>query len=476
MSINKLLFKNREYIRLSIYLIIVVVLTIPLLNIFIRSWEMEGGLMKIFANAIWDFHPSGVTILITFIAGFCLGSLLLMLIDEYKRFQSILLSIGFIIIVYYIIIGNIFPNVNWINNVSILGIGALIGVLIGGGKDLLNDKKELKFQKASNNLTFFSMFFIIFAVAGNYISFLLTDDLSSININNVFEDILIAIAFIYFLGVFISYTAISPRIFILGPSKSGKSLLLAGCYLFALKKMKSQPTNANKELLELITKLHTQDIEGGFWGTEFTSATLTYHFVYKAGSLFPKKVFFKTFDWPGGLLKDIYEYIDKKNSDEKEEEDDKNKYKVNMAQITQEILKSQKLLFVIDAEKSPQFDEMGIIHYINILEKLIEKGNMIDSYIVITKCDIFVEEYKEINDIVDDFNIDYNNFKYYMKQKFERNILLRTLINESSGASIYPVFYYTKKNITGEYLVPIRDDLNNVFTFGFDELMYDLTQ
>lgn len=478
MNKNKLLFKNKEYIRLSIYLIIIVVLTIPLLNIFMQSWEMEGGLMKLFANAIWDFHPSGVIIIITFIAGFYLGSLLLMTIDEYKRVQSLLLWIGVIIIVYYVINGNIFPNVNWINNISILGMGVLIGVFIGGGKDLLNDKNELKFQKASNNLTFFSIFFIIFAVAGNYMPFLLTDDLAEININNIFGNIFIAIIFIYFFGAFVTYTAKSPKLFILGPLKSGKSLLLAGCYLKALKKMKSQPTNANENLLLLIENLHKEFYGEEYTWPESTSTPMDYHFVYKTGSLFPKKVFFKTLDYPGIYLDHIYDYMDmKKNENTKnvfnDEKDESKEFEKQLAQISQEIFKSKKLLFIIDAEKFPHFEEMGIIHYINILEKLYRKKNMVDTYIVITKCDIFLEEYNEKNDTKDDFMIDYDDFKDFTKQKIERNVLLRTLINESSGALFYPVFYYTKKNIRGEYL-PIRDEYNNVFTFGFDELMYDL--
>jgi len=470
MRINKFCFKNKESIKLSIYLIIIVILTIPLLNIFIRAWEMDNGFMKLFANAIWDLNPSGVTILITFIAGLYLGSFSLMLIDEYKRFQSIIFFIALIYITYYIYIGNIFPNINWINNVSILGIGALIGILIGGGKDLLNDKKELKFQKASNNLTFISIFFILFAVVGNYFPFLLNNDISEINIKNFIEDLVIAIPFIFFLGAFLTYTAKSPKIFILGPEKSGKSLFLAGCYLQALKINKSVPTHANTDLLKLIESLHRELGDEDTW-FERTNVPTDYYFMFKTGSFFPKKVFLKTLDYPGIYLENINEYLEEEGNTDPEDE-----FERQLAQIVQEILNSEKLLFIIDAQKFPHFDQMGIRYFINILRILQEKGNVIDSYIIMTKCDIFLEEYKDKSGKKEDFIIDYNNFKNFMKQKFEKNVILSSLINESFGASFYPIFYYTQKNIhTNEYL-PLRDEYRNVFTFGIDELMFDLVQ
>ena len=91
---------SKEYIKFLIFLAIAIILTSFLMDIISRSWHTE--LMKTISGAIKFIYPDGVSALINIAIGFYVGSLLLLVLDRYKRIQAIIISIGIFIINNYI--------------------------------------------------------------------------------------------------------------------------------------------------------------------------------------------------------------------------------------------------------------------------------------------------------------------------------------------------------------------------------------
>ena len=61
-------------------------LTPLLMDIIARSWNTE--LMKDISNIIRVIDPSGISIFITFVIGFYIGSAILLFLDRKKRMQT----------------------------------------------------------------------------------------------------------------------------------------------------------------------------------------------------------------------------------------------------------------------------------------------------------------------------------------------------------------------------------------------------
>ena len=447
MSIKTFIFKNKEYIKFLIYFIILIIFTPSLLNLSIRSGE-HGLLMGQITQTIYYINPAGIQVLITFFTGFYVGSLLLMFVDRKKRMQAILLSISIIILVIYISKGIIFSNIHWSKNIEWPVFGIFVGFVLGGGLGILRGGTEFKW--AARNISVVLAGLIIFVFFNYHLSPYIEN-----NINTTIGDVVVVSIFIYFFKEFAMYTFKGPKLFMFGPANSGKSLFMAGCYLEA-----SAPVNPSDDLLELIDELHTIRID---W-PKHTTDVKDHHFTYEYGSLFIKNILFKMIDYPGPYLEKINEYMDKK-------EDKNEKNEKIFAKLAQDVKKSDKLIFIIDGEKYPDFDQMGIIEYIKILKKMPER-KIIDSCVVITKCDLFVDEYKDKEKNEDPEN-DYNNFKKFISNKFIHDIRIQQLLRVVGDVSIYPVFYYTEQ-VDKNKRKPMRDYAGNVFTFGFSELIDDM--
>lgn len=437
------LLKNKEHIRLLIYLIITSILIFPLMDMFVRSWNIKYSLIRWIAACMWNIDPDAISIFVTLVAGFYVSSVVLMFLDIKKRLQAMLLGIGILIIIGFILEGIIISNISWSEFILSLVIGCLSGFYLGEGFE-----KKREFRKASRNVSIISTYYIILMFLNIY--------MSPFRTGNLLEDTAVMISFIFLFGEVVSYEIKGPKIFILGPKNSGKTLFLAGCYIKALE-ASSGPIKPSQYLLELIEELHR---EGTFWPS-YTSDIRNYEFVYEAGKLFPKETTIKTIDYPGPYLEKIVEYIDKKDIRKHENEDNGEDEKY--LYIARDVQQSDKLIFIIDGKRYPNFGDMGIIHYIKIVDKLREIGRKFDSYVVVTKSDVFKDECD---------TEDYDVFKKYIEEKLSHNIHIRQLINETTNASFYPVYYYTNK--TSDGYIPMKDRYGNVFTYGFDKFMEDL--
>ncbi len=431
---------DKDYIRFIVFLAIVLILTPFLMDILFRSWHTE--LMQNISGTIKSIDPDGVSILINIVAGLYIGSIILLFIDRYKKIQSILLSIGLYVMFSYM--SDSFYT-NW--NIIYMGIGTIIGIFLGSNLEF--DEKEKEFKKAANNLSLFSIFY---ATSSFLVIYLSPDQDNS----NFFKDAFTVLIFAFFFGKLMNYDAEGPKIFVLGPAKSGKTMFFAGCYLRALSvtEIRASPST---DLLHAIDQIHRGEVP---W-PERTGMIQEYQFTYEIGTLFPRKTTLRTVDYPGVFLENIPEYLYIEKDIKKMNEEEK-----RYTRVAQEVANADKLIFIIDGAKYPNFGDMGIIHYIEIINKLNNNRKKVKPYIVVTKSDLFVEEYGNRED--------YEGFKRFIEEKFSHNIYLRQLLIEASGASFYPVFYHTI--ITNGEHTPMRDENGNVYTYGFDKFIDSLSE
>jgi GTPase SAR1 family protein len=325
------------------------------------------------------------------------------------------------------------------------GMGVIIGIALGS--NLKFDSKE--FRKAANNISIFS---IIYATLSFLVLYLSSDQ----NNNSFIKDAFTILIFSFFFGKLMNYEARGPKIFVLGPAKSGKTMFLAGCYLRALN-ITEIPAKPSKDLLHLVDQLHSGEVS---W-PERTGTIYEYQFTYEIGTLFPRRTTLRTIDYPGVFLENISEYMHTKKDVKKMNEEEK-----RYAIAAREVANADSLIFILDGEKYPNFGAMGITHYIEIISKLNDSGKNIKPYIIVTKSDLFTEEFGNKED--------YEGFKKFIEKKFSQNVYLKQLLNEASKASFFPVFYYTRK-LSDEH-IPMRDENGNVYTFGFDKFMDHLSE
>lgn len=432
---------NKDYIKFIIFLVTVIILTSFLMDIISRSWNTE--LMDNISNVIKSIDPNGTSILINIVAGLYIGSIILLFIDRYKRIQALFLTIGIFIMFSYM--SKKFAT-EW--SIAYIVIGVAIGIVLGG--NVLSESLKIgrEFRKAANNISIFSIFYVV-------TSFLIIYASPDQDNSSFIRDSIVILMFSYFFGKLMNYEAIGPKIFVLGPASSGKTLFLAGCYLRCLN-IAEIPAKPSRDLLHLIDELHKGEVA---W-PERTGEIHEYEFVYETGTIFPRITTLRTIDYPGVFLENLSEYIFTKKDVKKMGEGEK-KYLT----AAQEIIEADKLIFIIDGAKYPNFGDMGIIHYVEIIEKLSGNGRKIKPYIVVTKSDLLMEEYGNRED--------YEGFKKFIEYRFTQNIYLKQLLNEASKVAFYPVFYYTKK-MDSDY-IPMRDENSNVYTFGFDKFMDHLS-
>ena len=446
------LLSNKDFRKFIIYLPIVAIFTYLSMDIISRSWNT--GIMEQSANTIRNMSQSGISFLTNFVIGFFISSIILMYTDRRKKVQAIILSVGLISIIVYMII-KFSTDWNWIY----ILLGGVLGVIAGGGI-----KKDIIHKQATNNVCIASILYIVISYLNIYII------QNQPPIEDFLKDSVVILGFSYFFGMMMNYKGKNMRIFVLGPGRSGKSVFMVGCYKAILNKAES-PTRPNSNLLNAYNQLHKMrtdltelttsttsrdtsrdGVESDYW-LGITEETKDYEFTCEAGKLFPKEILFRTIDYSGAFLKNLPDAMYKIILE------DMDILTKKYIEVANEITASDKLIFILDGRKYPIFDE--IIHYIDIINKLYKKGKKFEPYIVVTKSDIFMEEFRKR---------EYLEFKKFVEDKFSNNDYIRMLFIETSIKSLYPVFYDTEKDASG-ILRPLRDRDGKLFVFGFDEFM-----
>jgi len=129
--------------------------------------------------------------------------------------------------------------------------------------------------------------------------------------------------------------------------------------------------------------------------------------------------------------------------------------------LTERIRDSDTLVLLLDAEKFLNSEDMGLEHYFEILRETGQKQVIL----VATKCDYFVDEFVEQEDIFPDE--DFGRFQRYVNRRLQSNEQINTLVLETGGKKIHPVYYHTRETEDGGR-VPIRDEADDIDGFELD--------
>ncbi len=479
-SLLNILVEREDEIYFLGSVLLFLILTPSLIEIVTRPWLTNNILFRSIANVIWFFDYSGISKIINLTVGFYVASMLFLVMDEKKRFQTFVLIAILFVFVLYVLTGNLFPNVKW----SLIWIIAGFAVGLFASVDdiqkeknpiraLLENKKE--FQRPSKNLTFISLSIITISFVAYYTVLLLNRGITSNN--SFFKDLAIVTIFGIFFTKFMKYEIDSSNILILGPKESGKSLFLAGAYLNALEVGGNVKISPSEKLIDLIDEMQNKG-----W-VRRTSTFEEYSFNYRSGTLFPRDIQFNTCDYPGPYLTGLYEFmknheIPKSNSEDIDTSSenlffsDESNSKEIFKTLENRIKKCDKLIFLIDGNKYPKFTDMGIKDYQKLLKYFNENHIYKDYYIVVTKCDLFFDDYTEKQKI-DKTIIEsesYDDFKNFINGLFLENIAMKPLLMDTNCKFVFPVLYYTV--LEDENRIPIRDRYGNIMPpFGYDPLI-----
>lgn len=472
-NVIEYLRENREKLKLLVYFGLILVLAAPLAEMLASAWNqatlaVELVNVRLLVGA--DHQAVSITIF-----GFYVGLLVLMTIDPKKRWQAFLLWIGTLAgLLALQSLGLFLPNVNLLGRFHLVLGGIAVGSVVGGGRKLaeLQDLQTLEFRRAAYILYYL---FVAFIIIGFLEKHLVYPDLFSVTANGVvlepvsapefafndeglIQDVVVSGLFIVTLRQFVKYDA-EQQFFILGPRASGKSLFLIGAYLEALDRTRSDggatPLNPSQDLMSMLEALDRQQSE---WIVEATGRgeLKRLQFQYVHGSVFPTNVQLSALDYAGEYLERLPDAltgaIDADDMD------------TTLRRLSEGIRMADTLVLVVDTERFVNNEPLDISEYFSILQATDNK----DVLIVATKTDVLADDFEAERGL--EAHLYFEEFKQFVATRLRQSENVDSLVTQTAGSEIHPVYYQTTVNESGNR-VPMRDDSGSVMTVGFDELL-----
>lgn len=467
--------ENREKLKLVGYFVLILILAIPLSRMLGQAWavaDFTRDIVRLRLLAGFEHQAVSVTAF-----GLYLGFLILITIDPKKRWQAFLLWLGTIVALIALqsmdfLIGS--ANFDLIQQSPFLLGGIGLGLVIGGGRKLLQVQtaQALEFRRAAKGL--FAMMAVltvagfvethliypdVYSVSASGISINELQSLSvSLNDQGLLQDAVVSGLFLFTLNRFVQYDA-EQRFFILGPRASGKSLFLIGAYLEALTHSHADDTNTplkpSEDLMSMIEALDRRDSE---WIVEATGRGELKHlkFQFVHGSVFPTNVQLSALDYAGEYLDRLPDAL---TGAIPEEDMD-----TTLIRLSEGVEDANSLMLVVDVERFVNNEPLEVAEYFSILQSTDNKNVTL----VATKSDILAEEFEDERGL--EAHLYFDEFREFVTQRLRQSENIDSLISETGGQEIHPVYYQTKVNENGNR-VPIRDDSGSVMTVGFDHLL-----
>lgn len=474
-SIGEFLEHNGEKVLLVVYFLVMVIIAGPLFLVLGEAWQASD----IVRPVVRSFDPLISVDLEQFSAlmfGGYLGLLVLLTLDPKKRVQGLLLWLGTVsALIGLLSIGLFIPNIDFGENIVWMLSGFVVGGVLGGGRQLLEVRTAtaLEFRRSATLLFYLVSAIVVVGlveyhvnlpqfvqVAGDEVQLLTVAPTVELNWDSLGRNSVMAAVFVVTLRRFVTYDA-SESFFILGPPGSGKSLFLVGKYLAALDdavgREADTPLNPSSDLMELVGALDAASKDTG-WKLDSTGATdvedLQFSFI--DGRVFPKNIELSSLDYAGEYLEELPNALMSADS-----EIDNSTVRL----LAQRVRNANTLVLLIDVERYHNNEPLEIEPYFDILNAASNK----DVILVATKCDILAEEFRDAQAL--EAHQYFDEFQEFVNETLvENNQAVRTLVQDTSGSVIHPVYYQTTTNETGER-VPMRDRNGNVQTVGFDRLL-----
>lgn len=466
--------RNREKLRLVAYFLVIGVLAWPMALMLGRAWKgayVPQGL----ADALNTYLSLSLEQLSVAGLGFFLGLLVLLTLDPKKRWQGILLWIGTVVsLIGLKSMGLFLPNVDIVGSAVWLVGGLVLGVFVGGGRRLarFQTSEPLEFRRAASSI--FYLLAVLIAVGFveahvNYPDIIYVGkesarlrNLSGFSVSIIQQslviDLVVSSGFVVTLGKFMEYDA-EQDFFVLGPPASGKSLFLIGAYLEALEEHADSdtntPMNPSNDLLGMVEQL---DMDTSDWIVEATEAgqvkELSFRYVH--GTIFPKNIQVTSLDYAGEYLDRLPDALTGLLENEEDQ---------TLLSLARNVMDANTLILIVDVERFDNNEPLEVAPYVSILQATDDK----DVLLVATKADVLADQFREEQGI--EAHRYFEDFKQYVNDQLQRNEQVRTLIQQTSGSEIHPVYYQTKEAEIGDGRVPMRDERNSVMTVGFGRLL-----
>ena len=474
-ALGEFLEENGEKVFLIVYFAVMVIVAGPLFLSLGEAWQASDVVRPV----VLALNPLVSVSLEQFSAlmfGIYLGLLVLLTLDPKKRVQAVLLWFGtFSALVGLLSIGLFIPNIDFGANVAWVFGGFVAGGVVGGGSQLLEVRtaSALEFRRSATLLFYLISSLVavglveyhvnfpqFLAVTTSSVQFVPPEPTLSVEWTGIGQNVLMAGVFVLTLRRFVTYDS-AENFFVLGPQGSGKSLFLVGKYLAALDdavgRDSDTPLNPSSDLMELVGSLDAASKDTG-WKIDATGQTdvedLQFNFV--DGRAFPKNIQLSSLDYAG-------EYLERLPSALMSADDEVDNSTLRL--LSQRVRDANTLVLIIDVERYHNNEPLEIEPYFDILDVASSK----DVLLVATKCDILAEEFRDKRAL--EAHQYFDEFREYVNETLiENNQTVRTLVQDTSGSEIHPVYYQTTTDENDER-VPMRDRNGNVMTVGFDELL-----
>jgi len=467
----EMLRSNEEKLRLVLYLLVIVVLSLPIT--LMAGHAYQRAILMDYMLRLRLLIGLNLVEVASAVFGIFLGLLLLMTLDRKKRWQAFLLWLGLGVALFALVQMDLFlANMDLSPVPSLVGIA--FGLFVGGIRDIFSNENiaTMEFRNASRGIFVFLVVVVVFSLFENHVTYpdllRITQDgvelltVSSLDFGveteGLLQNVLVSAIFLVTLRRFIQYDA-EKGFFVLGPPASGKSLFLIGAYLEALRKADEEtraPLDPSDDLMSMIEHL---DRPNNRWIVEATGQGQVedLRFQYVHGDVFPKNVRLSTLDYAGEYLSQLPDVL----TDTVMEE--------NTDQVAQRLASAVRaadtLILVVDVERFvDDAQNLDINPYYGILEAVGDK----DVILLATKADLLAERFQEERGL--EAHRYYDDFREFVNNQLRQSKTVDSLVLQTGGGEIIPVYYQTTENEHGER-VPMRDDANQVMTVGFDYLL-----
>lgn len=480
--ISRVVRDEREKLLLVAYFVLILGLAWPIVEMLSDAWEValaDDGVSNaivrlirfVVLDAIFDASHQTVT---ASVFGLYAGLLVLMTVDQKKRWQAFLLWLGTIVAVGALsTLGWFLPQFDIVEHGPALVLGFVVGFLVGGGwriADLFEDDSVVEFRRAAQTMFVLLTAFVVVGLVELHVEYpgldvpadeplnleVVENDFGLVLDGLAFNLVIVAL-FLFILRRFVRYDA-DRMFFILGPRAAGKSLFLIGSYLEALGRVQSAersvPLEPSHDLMDIVEGLDQTETD---WIVEATPAgeVKRLSFQYVHGSVFPMNIRVSALDYAGEYLRLLPDALTGTLDDSEMDQ--------TLVELVDGVASADALILTIDIDRFESNEPLEISEYFTILNAVESK----DILLVATKADLLVDEFKQERG--HEPHLHFDEFTEFVNDHLRSSENIDALVQEAN-VDIHPVYYQTKLNESGER-VPKRDQTGSVMTVGFDEFL-----